>query len=409
MSLSYRGKNKANVKLFIDNTQSWEKVQEIRLQRMSNLKQQTKWNQVLNSLPSYFQRHPRYHSDCHKKFTAYSVRSPSNETASTTQSVTTRSTISSSNKPSSSGVLPAKCISCDKGRKNIKGKLVYRGKCEKYETEISIRDAATIHDAKNIQLKVGKYEFGEGLEFVAIEVQYHHECKIEYLNKSRERKKEIAKSIESKAKSVAINEFVRYINTSIIAGNKPEFLSTIFERYKQNYLAQASGSKDVEPYSVQSFAKRLRIFFNEQQLNIRANATKKTVDWKVGSMPFEHATELAKASTRSDFLSIWQCANKSRKDILSLEQKPLEEPLTVENIMDGEVEIRESLKEFYKILYTGNANEQCSARKSHMIEGSSTDAIFACSEEKLIPGKHLSPGLTMKSLTGILNKLWFLY
>ena len=75
---------------------------------------------------------------------------------------------------------------------------------------------------------------------------------------------------------------------------------------------------------------------------MRANATKKIVGWKVGSMPFEHATALAKATTQSDFLSIWQCANKLRKDILSLEQKPLEEPLTVENIMDGEVEIPES-------------------------------------------------------------------
>ena len=62
-------------------------------------------------------------------------------------------------------------------------------------------------------------------------------------------KKKIAKRnfsyIESKAKSLAINEIVRYINTSIIAENKPEFLSTILERYKQVYLAQEGASKDV--------------------------------------------------------------------------------------------------------------------------------------------------------------------
>ena len=51
-------------------------------------------------------------------------------------------------------------------------------------------------------------------------------------------------------------------------------------------------------------------------------------------MPFEHATELAKASTQLDFLLIWQSTNKLRKDILLLEQKPLEERLTVENIMN---------------------------------------------------------------------------
>ena len=109
-------------------------------------------------------------------------------------------------------------------------------------------------------------------------------------------------------------------------------------------------------------------------------------------MPFEHAIELAKASAKSNFLSIQQGANKLRKDILSLEQKLLEEPLTVENIMEEEMEIAESLKDFYKILYTDNANDQCSSRKSRITEGSSAHAIFACSVGKLLPGKQLSLG-----------------
>lgn len=41
------------------------------------------------------------------------------------------------------------------------------------------------------------------------------------------------------------------------------------------------------------------IFFHEQQLYIEV---KKTVVWKVRSMSFEHATELALDSTQSNFL-----------------------------------------------------------------------------------------------------------
>ena len=141
---------------------------------MSNVKQQTKWNQVLNSLPSYFQRHHGYHSDGYRKFAAYSVRSLSNKTASTTQSITTRYTISSSSKPPSSDVFPAKYIFCDKGRKKKKGKLypekVYQKKRKKYEAEISKWNAATILDDENIELKVGNYEFGEGPGFIALDV-----------------------------------------------------------------------------------------------------------------------------------------------------------------------------------------------------------------------------------------------
>ena len=66
--------------------------------------------------------------------------------------------------------------------------------------------------------------------------------------------------------------------------------------------------------------------------------------------------------------------------------------------MEGEVEISESLKEFYKITYTGNANEQCSAEKSQIRKFSRR--YFAYSGGKLISRKHLSLGLTVKSLTG---------
>ena len=88
-----------------------------------------------------------------------------------------------------------------------------------------------------------------------------------------------------------------------------------------------------------------------------------------------------------------------------LEQTPLKEAFAVENIMEGEVEIIKSLKEFYNVLYTLNVNEQCSARKLHRIEGSSGDAIFTGSEGKRIPGRQLSLCLTVKSLTGIKTKI----
>ena len=116
-------------------------------------------------------------------------------------------------------------------------------------------------------------------------------------------------------------------------------------------------------------------------------------------MFFGHALALAKASAQTNFLPIWQWANKLRRDILSLEQPSLEEPLPVENIMENDVEIPKILKEFYKILYTGNANEQCSTTKWHMIEGCSADAIFACSGGKRIPAKTLSLSLTVNTLT----------
>ena len=56
------------------------------------------------------------------------------------------------------------------------------------------------------------------------------------------------------------------------------------EQYKQVYLAPKGALKDFQFYFAQYFTKKIRTFFNEQQLNIQANATEKNVVWKIGSM-----------------------------------------------------------------------------------------------------------------------------
>ena len=146
---------------------------------------------------------------------------------------------------------------------------------------------------------------------------------------------------------MAITEIVTYINPSIIAVNKSEFLSTISERYKQVYLAQEDAAKDVVLTLFSHLPKYSEHFLMIS--NIQANATKKTVVWKVRSMPFEHAADLAKAITQSNVPSIRKCGNKLRKDNLFLEKRPLEETLIIENIMEGEIEIPESFKVACKV------------------------------------------------------------
>ena len=51
-------------------------------------------------------------------------------------------------------------------------------------------------------------------------------------------------------------------------------------------------------------------------------------------------------------------------------------------------------------MYTGSESGPCSSRKTHLINSSSADAIFACSGGKLISGKDISLGLALKSMTG---------
>ena len=109
--------------------------------------------------------------------------------------------------------------------------------------------------------------------------------------------------------------------------------------------------------------------------------------------------------------SIWKwqsykCTKKLRRDILNLENKVLEEPLGVEDILKGEVEMPDPVKNFYKALCTGDkAEKPISSRKFRFVESSISEAIYSCSGGmgRLLPGKHLSLGFVVKPLTGRKN------
>ena len=50
-------------------------------------------------------------------------------------------------------------------------------KNQKHETEIAIRNKAKILNDESMILTIVNYNFRKGLDFVAKEVHYHHECK----------------------------------------------------------------------------------------------------------------------------------------------------------------------------------------------------------------------------------------
>ena len=49
-------------------------------------------------------------------------------------------------------------------------------KLEKLETEIAIRNKTKMLNDEPMILKIGNYNFGEGPDFVAKELHYHHDC-----------------------------------------------------------------------------------------------------------------------------------------------------------------------------------------------------------------------------------------
>ena len=72
----------------------------------------------------------------------------------------------------------------------------------------------------------------------------------------------------------------------------------------------------------------------------------------------------------------------------------MEEPLTVEEIMRGEVDPLESVKEFFQILYAGPSGD-LSSQKGRLVNSTSADVVYAYSAGKHLPGKHISLGVAL--------------
>ena len=174
------GQCEGNIKSFLENRNLWEKVcasAQFRLQSKEEKKQETKYDQIINSIPNLLIPSYGDNNACYKNFTA--ISKPKGKPKASTRSIkiSTRSENTSPLLASATGVLPPLCIFCNRGRKKIGGSWKEPGKNEKHETEIAIRNKAKMFNDKSKILKVGNCNFGEGPDFVAKEVHYHHECK----------------------------------------------------------------------------------------------------------------------------------------------------------------------------------------------------------------------------------------
>ena len=106
---------------------------------------------------------------------------------------------------------------CNKKRKKFKGRWLSLGSCEKFDVEISIREAANKLEDENIKRKIGNYKYKDGPDFIALEVKYHHECKREYLNKVRNTKSNSTseQSVYNISKST-FKDIISYIKETVV-------------------------------------------------------------------------------------------------------------------------------------------------------------------------------------------------
>ena len=176
-------------------------------------------------------------------------------------------------------------------------------------------------------------------------------------------------------------------------------VSQLLERYKRVYITESGKQDKIKSYTNQHLINKLGKHFDNNVLNLMSDSTKKLMAWKKGDISFNIASCFAKENVKklNDFL--WDRAVMMRNEILQSRSNSLEEPLTVKEIMRGEVDPPESVKEVFQILYVGPFGD-LSSRKERLVNSTSADVVYACSGGKFLPSKHISLGVALKSKTG---------
>ena len=121
------------------------------------------------------------------------------------------------NESSKSNILPNLCIFCVKGCKKCKRSIIDIGKCETFDPEVTVRNAAKYLKDETLLPKSGSYEFGNGPDFAVKEAKYHHVYKREFTNKARDAKNSENSNLssEKKSKSAALNDLIAFVNKRI--------------------------------------------------------------------------------------------------------------------------------------------------------------------------------------------------
>ena len=139
-----------------------------------------------------------------------------------------------------------------KGRKKYKGNITDIGKCETFDAEVTIRNAAKYLKDETLLAKLGSYEFGNGPDFAAMEAKYHHACKRKYTNKVSDAKNSGKSNLfsDKKAKSAALNDLIAFVNKRVIEKKPPTEVSQLLERYKRVYITEGGKNTNHTPINV---------------------------------------------------------------------------------------------------------------------------------------------------------------
>lgn len=305
-----------------------------------------------------------YHRDCYKRFTALSINRlneksnnlpPNNDSQETSSAITldrklTRSTGAITKSTSRTGVLEARCLFCDQKTKKSNGKKEQMYKCLTKEIEMGIRkDIADLQDMAMMAKTTD-------LDFVAKEVQYHRICRLRYGNqvlKSKKSKESKPIKTDRDAHKYAFSKLLLSIEFNILKKEEVHSLKELFNQYMSILVEFSGRSNTGDGFQISHLEEKIRKHFGERLVIAKRSKKRKGKIVYNAQMDSKTAIQLYYENSMDTVIQIRQVASVLRNEIRNAKKIELPSELSVDNIVRGEVEIPELLKEFLRHLIHG--------------------------------------------------------
>ena len=371
------------------------------------------------SLPESHQSKRGFHPSCYQRFTALpkSIRKKIKEEESQTKKTQKPVTRSSNILPqtSSSGVYDQVCIFCNKKDKKFKGTKQKLIQASSTAIQESINRQAKLLNDNEMLLKV------QGQDFVSKEVLYHQICRTNYQNRTEKHisskklpNKDIINDTEwhisREIHAHSFESLCSFIDESVIENKNVHATSEVNNIYLSILADKMSCNVDNITSTTQKLEEKL-ISKYKDRIKIMKGKTKRGSIIFSSEMNVEEAFRRENSSQTKFDMQLKQIAYKIREAIMLAEHRPIRN-FTPEKIIEGEITTPLILENFMTALLCGPDNRvRCSDRKKRRVKAICQDTIYACTNGRKVPSKHLQLGIAVKKLTGskrlieILNRL----
>lgn len=290
------------------------------------------------------------------------------------------------------------CAFCNKKYKKSKGRQAPLVRGEKKNLIEALAEYLDV---------VKDSEFFKSLSNEPPHLFYHKICRVEYFNKFKSNPTADTKfNLNRELHKEADDEIDQFIQKNIIARGNCFFLISLGEIYDDilKKLYEDRGYSYDGSCNLQHLLNKILDKFSDE-IKVSAFRNKNVI------LPKNKFIDDGLFSLLQEDEILQKAAFILRRRILNIEKKPLSSNVKLNELLAGECMIDRDLINFYVMLLSGARNRRKNTPDLYRkVNSIAADTIYAVTNGNMKPGKHITLGMAMKSLTSsrkvidILNK-----